>query len=126
MKKNDGFTLIEVLIALAILSIALITIIRVTGQNIRDNVYLQTKTIATWVGLNVINQVRVGQLKLPEGLDGLDGEMGMLNHKWSWKGNLTPTPNVHIKEIKIVVFEEPSHEKITELNSYLYVKTALT
>lgn len=64
--KRAGFTLIEVLIALAILSISLTAIIKATSQNIKDTAYLQEKTLALWVGLNELNEARAGYIRLPE------------------------------------------------------------
>ena len=49
LNKNFGFTLIEVLIALTILSIALTAIIISTSQNIKDTFYLQNKNTAEQV-----------------------------------------------------------------------------
>jgi general secretion pathway protein I len=65
MKQQRGFTLIEVLIALAILSIALTAIIKATSQNIRDTAYIQHKMIAHYVALDVINAARAGLINLP-------------------------------------------------------------
>ena len=121
MRNNKGFTLIEVLIALAILSIALTTIIKFTSQNIRDTTYVQNKTIANWVGTQVINEVRVGLLKLPQPPDPLEQETQMLGQAWSWKAYLAATPNTHIQEIHIDVFQKTGHRKMISLVSYLYV-----
>lgn len=121
MQNNKGFTLIEVLIALAILSIALTTIIKFTSQNIRDTTYVQNKTIANWVGTQIINEVRVGVLKLPEPPDTLEQETEMLGQTWSWKASLAATPNTHIQEIHVDVFQKTGNKKMISLVSYLYV-----
>src|SRR5437870_12834725 len=104
--KNKGFTLIEVLIALAILSIALTAIIKSTSQNMKDTHHLQQKTIASWVGTQVINLTRVKQLKLPQEPDELSEETDMLGQKWLWKAKRVPTPNPKIQEIKVSVFHK--------------------
>ena len=58
MRNLQGFTLLEVLIALAIISIALTAIIKASSQNIKDTAYLEDKAIANWVGLEVMNEVK--------------------------------------------------------------------
>jgi general secretion pathway protein I len=122
MKKiNNGFTLIEVLIALAILSIALTAIIRSTTQNIKDNSYLYNKTIATWVGTEVVNEARVNVLKLREG-DEIEKETTMLGQNWPWLAELAATPNVHIKKITVTVYSPTTHDELAHLESYLYVQ----
>lgn len=117
--RNKGFTLIEVLISLAILSIALTAIIKFTSQHIRDTAYIQNKTIANWVGLQIINEARVGLLKLSH--DNTDQEIEMLGQMWPWKASMTETPNKHIKEINVEVFQKPNKKPLLKLTSYVYV-----
>lgn len=121
MKKICGFTLIEVLIALAILSIALTAIIQATSQNIRDNIYLQNKTIANWVGNLLMNQALAGILQLPTSGNN-ESSMLMLGQNWLWQGTLENTPNPHIQKIRIQVFDASNHHLLTNLESYLYVE----
>lgn len=119
-QKDEGFTLIEVLIALAVLAIALTAIIRSTSQNIKDTSYLQTKTIAHWVAKEVINEARVGVLKLPAESDPVEKETNLLERNWPWQANLSSTPNPRIKKINVDVFNPTNHDKLIHLESYIY------
>ncbi len=118
-QSNAGLTLIEVLIALAILSIALTAIIHSTSQNIKSTVYLQNKMIAVWVGTEVMNEIRAGVLKPVDGR--LTQETEMLGQTWSWQATLNPTPNPKIKEIHVEVLQPPNDKKLVQLMSYIYV-----
>lgn len=119
LSRKKGFTLIEVLIALVILSIALTAIIKATSQNIRDTAYLQNKTIATWVGVYVLNQARLRLINLP--LDeGMEQETVTLGKKWLWHGSTIPTPNNHIKKIQVDVYDLPGKTKLVHLESFYY------
>ena len=119
--KNNGFTLIEVLIALAILSIALTAIIQSTSQNIKDTLYIQNKTIANWVGSEIIAETEAGILKVPDPPDKLSDETDMLGQKWIWQASLKPSPNPKIKELNVSVSIK-SNEKLIQLTSYLYAQ----
>jgi general secretion pathway protein I len=119
--KTAGFTLIEVLIALAILSISLTAVIKATSQNIRDTFYIQNKMIAHWVGINLINEARAGLLKLPTMEQDSKQEVIMLGQHWQWEGHTSSSPNSQIKEIHIAVFAPGNHAKLARLTSYLYV-----
>jgi general secretion pathway protein I len=121
MRTNAGFTLIEILIALTILSIALTAMIKATSQNIKDNMYLQNKMIATWVGIQVVNEVRVGVIRLPAAPSALEKNSLMLGRKWPWEASLNSTPNPHIQKIDVNVFLPPSKTPLIHLESYLYV-----
>ena len=119
--SNKGFTLIEVLIALAILSIAMIAIIKATSQNIRDTQYLQQKTIATWVGTNVIQSTRLGLIKVPREPDELTDQTDMLGQLWTWKASLKPTTNPKIQEIKVSVFQR-TESPLVNMKGYYYAQ----
>lgn len=49
---NNAFTLLEILVALAILSIAMVTAVKNTGALISNTEYLKKKTLAHWVAMN--------------------------------------------------------------------------
>jgi general secretion pathway protein I len=121
MRNNRGFTLIEVLIALAILSIALTAIIKTTSQHIRDTTYLQNKITANWVGTQVMNEIRAGVLKVSDSSDGISQQTEMLGKTWIWKAKFISTPNPHIKEINVDVYQKPEKNRLINLVSYLYV-----
>lgn len=121
-KRNEsGLTLIEVLIALAILSIALTAVIKSASQNIRNTLYLQDRTIATWVGTNVINTIRAGVMKVPDAPDHLSAEDKTLGQNWSFDAQIKITPNPHIKQIIVDVYHQPDDKKFAHLESYIYV-----
>jgi general secretion pathway protein I len=122
MKKTNGFTLIEVLIALAILSIALTAIIKTASQNIRDTLYLEDKTIAHWIGMNIINETRAGLIALPTPPDTLEEETTMLGKEWTWQAQFVQSPNPHIKEIHVTVHRKGESNQLADLSGYTYAK----
>ena len=122
-RKNAGLTLIEVLIALAIISIALTAIIKATAQNIRSTSYLQEKTIAMWVGQQVINEARVNLLVL-SGDDKVQQQTAMLGQEWYWQASKKNTANPKIIMLKVDVFnKDPDNDNaapLVSLESYVY------
>lgn len=119
-----GLTLIEVLIALAIIGIAMTAIIKATTQNIRSTAYLQNKTIAMWVGSQVLNEARAGILKLPDAPDKRKQMTTMLGQDWYWQANQEATPNKRIYKITVSVFahenENEEETPLIRLESYVY------
>ena len=120
--RNKGFTLIEVLIALAIVSIALAAIIQSSSQNIRDSMYLEKRQIADWIGINLVNEVLAGIVKLPPTPEYIDHEIEVMNKSWYTKASLKNTPHPKIQEIKVEVYEHKEGKPLTYLSSYLYVQ----
>jgi general secretion pathway protein I len=114
-KQALGLTLIEVLIALAIVSIAMTAIIKAVSQNIRSTDYLQNKTIAMYVARQALTERQLG-LKSNE-------QSIMLDRKWYCHINEMETPNKRIKKIIVQVFAGESNQDelpIVSLDGYVY------
>lgn len=122
-KNSAGLTLIEVLIALAIIAIALTAVIKASSQSIRATTYLQEKTIAYWVGEQVLNETRAGVLSLNASEESRRMTT-MLNRNWYWQAKIIPTPNLHIKKIEVKVYasKEDNNDPLIFLESYVYQK----
>lgn len=119
LSTQRGLTLIEVLVALTIISIAFTAIIISTSQNIRNTQYLENKMIGAWVASNTMNQIRGAILAVPEA-EPISGETDTLGQKWFWKANIEPTPNPKIKKVEVQVSQSENGKKIINLTSYLY------
>jgi general secretion pathway protein I len=122
MHNKSGLTLIEVLIALAIIGIALTAVIKATSQNIRSTSYLETKTSAMWVGQQVINEARANLLKMGSSTDNQKLTTEMLGREWYWHVAQEETPNNRIKKITVKVFanEDEQESPVVTLESYVY------
>lgn len=83
-RQVKGFTLIEVLIALAILAIALLAVVKATQSSIQDTLKVKSKVAAHWVAYNVLAELQVGLL--PPRVDGQwSGSMNMMKSTWYWR-----------------------------------------
>lgn len=118
--SQQGLTLLEVLIALFILSLSLTAIIKTTGENIRSTRYLQEKTHASWVGLHCLNQAHLRLQSLPAEPALLDGQETVFGEKYLWQGFKRVTGNHKIEELHVKVYHEPDHRLVKELTSYDY------
>jgi general secretion pathway protein I len=116
-------TLIEVLIALAIIGIALTAVIKATSQNIRGTGYLQNKTIALWVGQEIMSEVQLGILNVADKRDKEATKIIMLGQEWFWQASEEASANVRIKKILVKVYaHEPGDDEspLIDLDGYRY------
>jgi general secretion pathway protein I len=122
MKNKAGFTLIEVLVALAILSIALTAIIKASAQNIKDTTYIQQKTLALWIANEIANEARAGLLILPKSPDVLTEEKVILGQAWTYQADVQDTPNPRIKKMDVDILAEDKQTPLVHLESFLYAQ----
>lgn len=85
-----GFTLLEVLIALAIVALsagALLGTITSSASNIS---YLKDKTLSEWVALNVLTEIRIDPQFPSEGKRTGNAELGGM--RWQWEQEVGKLP----------------------------------
>jgi len=78
----SGFTLIEVLVALAIVAVGMAAVLGALTSSANTVSYLRDKTFANWVALNQIAQLRLSG-QTPASGDS-EGDSDMAGRKWHW------------------------------------------
>jgi general secretion pathway protein I len=99
--SSRGFTLIEVIVALIIVALGMLGVIQAVGQTASNSGYLRDKTVAHWVAMNRLTEVRLQ--KSAPAVDKTSDEVEMAGRKWKWTMNVTQTPVETIRRIDISV-----------------------
>lgn len=115
MKRSKGFTLIEVVIAMTIVAIALISLVEATGIYVKNTGYLRDKVIAGWVASNALNETILKESFPPEGSK--DGKEEMAGKEWKWKIKTTKTENPFMREIEVKVFKGNEKSSLSTFKS---------
>ena len=111
--RNQGFTLLEVLIALAIIAIACMAIMKAVNDGVLVTTRLQNSAGAHWVAANVVANLRNGQLALPTVGSPLSGKQQLLNHSWRWLASATgQVVDQYIHPVIISVFLDRQKQAI--------------
>lgn len=100
-QRSRGFTLIEVLIALAFLAIAMSAIIATVGSSIRNAAQLQDKTFANWVAMNELTTLRLTPAWPAVGTQ--KGNAEMVGQKWNWQAKVSTTQDPDLLRVDIDV-----------------------
>jgi len=120
MNKNKGITLIEVMIALAILAISLGAIVKVTSQSVSNLNYVQNKTIAHWVALNTLADMHAGRIADIRADSRHIGTEQMLAQSWQWELELNAAPqSPEILQAHIAVYLSGYDKPIETLTDYI-------
>lgn len=61
LRPQDGFTLLEVLVALAVFAVAAVSLLRVNESQLTLSGQIEDKTFAHWIALNQITEMQVRQ-----------------------------------------------------------------
>ncbi len=77
-----GFTLVEVLVALVVVALGLAALLTTVSSTARTSGFLRDKTLAQWIALNRITEVRLNQSKFGQNLD--TGELKFANRTWHY------------------------------------------
>lgn len=102
LEVQRGFTLIETLVALAIIAIALAAALRAMTANIDAVTDMKTRTQAAWVASNVINQM-VAQQVFPD-MGAREGRVTQGHSEFIWRQEVTVTPNYSFRRVEVKVF----------------------
>jgi general secretion pathway protein I len=108
--KHSGFTLVEVLVALAVVSIALLAALRAAGQGTAAAGELRARLLAGWVAENVLAEHRARGDWLPLGIRrGSASEGGV---EFAWREEVVATPNPAFRRLDVFVSAAPGDERV--------------
>jgi general secretion pathway protein I len=107
-RLHRGFTLVEVLVALAIVVVGLAALFDVTQQTVRTSSYLREKSFAQWIALNKLTETRVSGA-IPTSSKS-EGEIEYANQRWRWELEKVTTPVEGIVRLESRVALETTRE----------------
>jgi len=101
--KGNGFTLLEVMVALLVIAVSLGGAVKVIGNAANNSSRMSDKTFANWVALNKIAELRI--LKEWPRIGEYDGDTEMAGRKWQWKQKTIKTDDDNIKRVEVSVWD---------------------
>lgn len=121
--RAGGFTLVEVLIALAVIAVALMAALRAAGQGTINVGELRSRVLAGWVAENVLTEQRARSYWPMPGTYRGTARQG--NIDFMWREDITETANPSFRRTNISVFA-PAGEShlLAHLTGYLAQPTA--
>jgi general secretion pathway protein I len=87
--RMRGFTLIEVLVALAIVAVGMAALLGAMTSAADTSVYLRDKMFAEWIALNRVEETRLATRRPSRGKS--EGEVEYAGRKWRWEQEVLET-----------------------------------
>lgn len=116
-RHHHGFTLIEVMVALTIIAISLGALLSTSGTQANSVTYLKQKTLAHWVAINELTQIRIAS-EFPD-IGDKKGLTTMANHDWHWIRTTKKTEDKNARQVTFSLYADKDYQKnITTLTGY--------
>lgn len=115
--RDSGFTLIEVMVALAIAAIALAAVTASISQMIDAATTIQQRTYASWIGQNRIAERRLENV-LPE-VSTSSGEVRFANMDWTWEATISETGVENLFRLDVEVSLAGSDDIIRTVTGFI-------
>ena len=101
-QRARGFTLVEVLVALMIVAVGLTALMVAVNGTARTSGFLRDKTLAQWIALNRLAEVRLNVVKFGQNTD--TGELDFGSRKWHYDTRYFDTSVTSMKRVVVRVY----------------------
>ena len=118
-RRIGGFTLLEVLVALAVLALTMGAIIKAVGGYTSNQAYLRDRTLAIWVARNVLVDQQVKDAW--PGVGELKGTTESGGREWRWLGTVSQTDEEDLRRLDVEVrpIDAEDAEPLAVLSGFL-------
>lgn len=107
MRAERGFTLLEVLIALAIFAVVAASVLSASARSLQTAARLEDKTFALWLADNRLQELQLADTPPSPGRD--SGEETYAGRRWLWQSEVETTSEPDMLRVTIRVALRPEH-----------------
>jgi general secretion pathway protein I len=104
-ETERGFTLLEMLVALAVFSLAALALVRLQGVTLRTAADLDSKALGQIVARNLMAEVQSDPV--PPSIGDEDGDVDNGGRRWHWSRTVKPTNDQRLLQVDLTVDGQP-------------------
>ncbi len=116
-ERTRGFTLVEVMVALAIAGLSLAAVAASISQMVDAASAMQERTYASWIAQNKIAELRLAD-EIPE-VSSTSGEVEFAALEWAWRATISETGVESLFRVDVEVSYAGSDEIIRTVSGFI-------
>ncbi|NQD94286.1 type II secretion system minor pseudopilin GspI [Pseudomonas sp. CrR25] len=101
MKRSAGFTLLEVLVALAIFALVAASVLSASARSLQTAARLEDRTLAMWIADNHLAELQLAETPPAQGRD--QGELTFAGRAWQWQSEIQTTSEPSMRRVTVWV-----------------------
>ncbi|MEM8988538.1 MAG: type II secretion system minor pseudopilin GspI [Pseudomonadota bacterium] len=114
--KERGFSLIEVVVALGVISVAMLALVRIAGENAKAVAAMEEKALAGIVAENRLIELLFEREQPPAGKS--EGEIELAGRNWTLTERVSATADPDIFRIDLSVQREGEDRQAADLTGF--------
>ncbi|MEX2490105.1 MAG: type II secretion system minor pseudopilin GspI [Pseudomonadales bacterium] len=117
-----GFTLVEIMIALAIFAVVSSALIKNVGMAAKQAGILQERTLAYWVAENHLNRLRLDAHGMEPVFPGIGTDrqtVTMADREWTLQVDIESTDNELVRRIEVDVMTDGTDRPLATLTGFI-------
>ena len=115
--KNHGFTLLEVLIALAIIAISITALLKASIQSTVITERLKEKAASHWAAMYIIKSIELGTISTN---GTATNTITAIGKSFYWKAQSSPSPVKGMKKVNVQIRTQNLEKPIYDLDGFKY------
>ncbi len=115
-RRDRGFTLVEVLVALGVLSIAVLALLNVQGVSASLSSAVRDRLFAEIIAENLLVEAVAAPVELP--LGETNGETEIAGQAWVWSRAVSATSDRDIKRVDVAVRIAPGESALIAVSAF--------
>lgn len=120
--RTKGFTLLEVMLAMAVFAIAGVALLGVADNNYKSISHLEEKMFANWVASNQLVEASLSKNWPPK--NNKKGEVEMAGRTWYWQQKVQKTGDTNMRALTVEVRRNEKDELfVASMLTYLAKST---